>query len=180
MPYDPREFFDAGFADFLRRESDHIISGVSERNLCARLMFYLEATKGCFGFGHYQLDTDYNRMNGQDVKYMLGNGGGHIKIECDLLVHRRGVADNLIAMEMKKSRTMRREKEDDRTRLRILTLPTQRARHGVVPLGDALRPEDVSGYELGLFLILKKDWRLFRVEEYRRGAQVGELETVRF
>jgi hypothetical protein len=135
-------------------------------------MLYLEAIKGRFGFGHYQLDTDYNRMNGQDVKYMLGNGGGRIKIECDLLVHRRGV--------MKKSRTLRGDKDDDRTRLRILTLPTPRARHAVVPLGDALRPEHVSGYELGLFLILSKDWRLFRVEEYRRGAQVGEQGTVRF
>lgn len=36
MPYDPREFFDAGFAKFLKQEPDLIVSGVSERSLCAR------------------------------------------------------------------------------------------------------------------------------------------------
>lgn len=180
MPYEPLDFFNAGFAAFVERETEHILSGVAERNLCARLMQHLESVKERFEFGRYDLDPDMNRMNGQDVKYMLGEAGGRIRIECDLVVHRRAEADNLIALEMKKSRARKADKDDDRTRLRILTLPRDRAREAVFPVGGTGRLPYVSGYELGLFLVLNADYRLFRIEEYRAGQQVGETRTERF
>ncbi len=180
MPYEPLDFFNAGFAAFVERETEHILSGVAERNLCARLMHHLESVKQRFGFGRYDLDPDYNRMNGQDVKYMLGEDDGRIRIECDLVVHRRAEADNLIALEMKKSRAPKADKDDDRTRLRILTLPRDRAREAVFPAQGEGRLPFVSGYALGLFLVLNADYRLFRIEEYRGGRPVGGVRTVRF
>lgn len=142
MPYDPRDFFDAGFADFLKHEPDLIVSGVSERSLCARLMLHLEAVKERFGFGRYVVDVDYNRMGRRSVKYMLKQGG-LVQIESDLLVHRRGEPDNLIALEMKKWETVPADKERDRIRLQILTAvagpgPRRRGCHGR-PVAPAAR-----------------------------------------
>jgi hypothetical protein len=179
VPFDPRDYFDHAFDAFIRREVDLITSGVSERSLCARLMLQMESAKRRFDLGQYTVDVDYNRMGRQSVKYMMGRRGP-VRIESDLLVHRRGVPENLIALEMKKSKANRALKDDDRERLEILTLPVRRARNEVFPLNGPLPPEHASGYELGIFLILNKDARLFRIEEYRRGRLVRPQETRRF
>ena len=137
MPYDAREFFDAGFASFLKLEHDLIVSGVSERDLCARLMLHLEAAKDRFDFGRYVVDVDYNRMGQRSVKYMLKQGGLSSN-RADRLVHRRGEPDNLIALEMKKWEAAPAEKERDRVRLQILTLPAARAQEVVVAVDEPL------------------------------------------
>jgi hypothetical protein len=176
MPYDPRDFFDVAFAEFLKHEPDLIVSGVSERSLCARLMLHLEAVKECFDFGRYVVDVDYNRMGRQRVKYILKQGR-LVQIESDLLVHRRGEPDNLIALEMKKWERSPADKELDRVRLQILTLSLVRAQEAVVAIERPLPPEHVGGYELGLFLVVNPEQRFFDVEEYRGGDRVDQARV---
>lgn len=180
MPHDPLQFFNAGFAAFIEREKQHMVGDPAERNLCARLMLHLESVKERFGFGRYEVDPEMNRMNGVDVKHMLGGDGRLIRIECDLVIHRRAEADNLVAMEMKKIGQPEADKDANRTRLRILTLPRDRAREAVFPVSGPGRLPYVSGYQVGLFLILDGDHRLFEIEEYRNGEKVGDTRTERF
>lgn len=75
MPTDPRDFFNADFAVFTEREKELLLGDVAERNLCARLMHHLDSVKEWFGFSDYDIDPELNRMNGVDVKYMLGEDG---------------------------------------------------------------------------------------------------------
>jgi hypothetical protein len=61
------ELFNAAFADFLRREYANIQADISERNLCGRLMLYLDAARAHYHLDHYFTDTEYNRNLG-DLK----------------------------------------------------------------------------------------------------------------
>ena len=77
--------------------------------------------------------------------------GEEITINCDLLVHSRGEnleADNLIALEMKKSNFSKDAKDRDRARLKALT-STQDKRL----LDETIKkfPENVCGYKLGIY-----------------------------
>jgi hypothetical protein len=119
-------------------------------------------------------------MNGQDVKYMLGGDDGRIRIECDLVVHRRAEADNLIALEMKKSRAPKADKDYDRTRLQILTLPHDRAQEAVFPPQGEGRLPFVSGYVLGLSSSSTRTTGSSGSRSTAGGRPVGGVRTVRF
>ena len=116
--------FKAAVDVFFQRESDNILSGVSERNLCGRLAMYLENNFAAQRItGNYFADTEYNRKQNGEVKTIINDEHKIIKISADVLVHSRGLEspDNLITIEMKKSDRSPVKKKNDRLRLRALT-----------------------------------------------------------
>ena len=98
-----RELFSEALQLFFRRERANIRSGVSERNLCARLAMAIEIVRRRYGFGAYYADVEYNRKQDRRVKTILGPNLVEIPITADLILHSRGERDpdNLIAVEMK-------------------------------------------------------------------------------
>lgn len=179
MPPDPRELFDAAFANFLDVERTLIETGASERSLCARLLLHLERQK--WGTPKFQspwgglfVDVDYNRMQNRDIKAMWQDERP-VRIQCDVLVHSRTRPDNLIAIEMKKSTVRQWRRDRDRRRLEVLTSKPDAL--GVMVYGGT--PEYVCGYQLGLYLELNEEERFFLVEEYRDGRLAREPETLR-
>jgi hypothetical protein len=71
MP-DLMALFNGPFREFFGRERDNIRADISERNLCGRLMLYLDAAREHFGLREYFTDTEYNRNLG-DVKRIRHN-----------------------------------------------------------------------------------------------------------
>src|ERR1700683_4066542 len=59
--------FNEAFHEFLGRERRNIEANISERNLCGRLMLYLEAARIHYELTDYFTDTEYNRNLG-DIK----------------------------------------------------------------------------------------------------------------
>src|ERR1700722_3623018 len=101
-----RDLFYCSFERFLVRERDNILNGVSERNLCQRLGFYLEAERTASGLDGYYVDAEYNRQRNGRIKTIIDDQAREISITYDLILHSRGEIvqrDNLIAIEMKKS-----------------------------------------------------------------------------
>jgi hypothetical protein len=64
-------------------ERENILNGVSERNLCARLAFYLEQVKERAGLAGYHADPEYNRMQDGRIKLILDENGQEVSITCD-------------------------------------------------------------------------------------------------
>ena len=162
--------FDEAFAEFLRRERDNIINDISERNLCGRLMLYLDASRDRYGLYDYYTDAEYNRNKG-DIKRIIHDRDNHKIITCDLILHSRGRLpnDNLIAIEMKKKHHRKSAKDADRKRLIALT----RTPAAVRQFADM--PDHVYDYKLGLFVELDTDDARYVIEVYEQGEQVLEI-----
>ena len=77
--------------------------------------------------------------------------------------------DNLIAIEMKKKKHPKREKDADRRRLKALTRTRRQARR------VSRRPDHVYGYQLGIFVELDTKHPAYLLEIYRRGEKVDEV-----
>jgi hypothetical protein len=172
-----RLFKDA-FAQFLAREAEHILTGISERNLCGRLAPDLEQAASRKGLAGYIADPEYNRMQRGQVKTILDSNYEVVTVCCDLILHTRGKSiphDNLIAIEMKKSDRPAGKKESDRKRLRAMT----KASYDDVWSADGeTHPEHVCGYILGVYLELNLQAAKFDVEFYSAGEQFL-IESVR-
>jgi hypothetical protein len=165
------ELFNAAFADFLRREYANIQADISERNLCGRLMLYLDAARAHYRLGDYFTDTEYNRNLG-DLKRIRHNPVDPPDIiTCDLILHSRGRLDldNLIAIEMKKKKHAKKHKDADRTRLKALTRTRLQARR------LSRSADHVYGYQLGLFVELNTENPEYLLEIYHRGEKVDEV-----
>jgi hypothetical protein len=144
------------------------LSGVSERNLCARLATYLETNARNSGLKGYYADVEYNRNQGR-VKTILDDRQQVVVINCDIILHSRGKnvrCDNLIAVEMKKAGGPEEEKQSDRDRLRALT---KSSFDEIWSADGKTFPEHVCGYKLGYFIELDAANNGFIVEEYRGG-----------
>jgi hypothetical protein len=165
---DLTQIFRSAFDEFLKRERANILNDIAERNLCGRLMIYLERSKDNHGLADYLTDTEYNRKHGE-VKTIIDSHLNVLMITCDLILHSRGMLhpDNLIAIEMKKKHHKKADKDADRERLIALTMHSD-----VYPIGHI--PEHVSGYELGLFIELDVAGAQFLIETYRGGEKVSE------
>lgn len=164
--------FDDAFREFLAQERDNIRADISERNLCGRLMLYLDGARMRFGLENYFADTEYNRNLG-DLKRIRRNPEAKaIPITCDLILHSRGRLpdDNLIAIEMKKKKHSQASKDADRRRLEALTRSRAAARR------ISKRDDHVYGYQLGFFIELDTERPVFLVETYRGGAKVGQSQ----
>jgi hypothetical protein len=167
-----RAVFETSVAQFLQRETQNILNGTAERNLCACWAPLLENAAIAAGFEGYRADADYNRMLKDRVKAIMPDSGREIRIVCDLILHSRGELpghDNLIAIEVKRSSRPEDEKESDRERLRTLTRPSF---DGVWAPDGVNLPDYVCGYTLGYYVELDIDTRSFLIEEYVEGALV--------
>jgi len=165
-----RDIFYPAFKTFLLRERENILNRVSERNLCARVAFYLEQVKERAGLVGYHADPEYNRMQDGRIKLILDENGQEVSITCDLILHSRGAIvgrDNLIAIEVKKWDQPPVEKEKDRVRLRALTKASYDEQKWVADGGSL--PEFVCGYELGVYVELDIPRSRALIEEYERG-----------
>lgn len=162
------QIFQRAFDEFLKRERANILNDIAERNLCGRLMIYLERAKDAHGLANYLTDTEYNRKQ-DEVKTIIDSHTHVLIITCDLILHSRGTLqrDNLIAIEMKKKHHKKADKNADRERLIALTM-----QNNVYAIGQI--PEHVSGYELGLFIELDVSGAQFLIETYRGGEMVSE------
>jgi hypothetical protein len=163
------ELFREAFHEFLVRERDNIIANISERNLCGRLMLYLDAARIRYDLADYFTDTEYNRNLG-DIKRVRHSPTDSNIITCDLILHSRGQRpdDNLIAVEMKKKHHPKKSKDADRKRLIALTRTHPAARR------LSTRQDHVYGYQLGLFVELDAQTPAYLLEIYERGAKVHE------
>lgn len=165
-----RQVFEKSLACFLEKEADALIGNVSERNSCGRLAIYMQGIAREHGFDAYYADPEYNRNQGQ-VKTILDEDYKIVSINCDLILHSRGQitdADNLIAVEMKKSNRPDQEKQSDRDRLRALT----KASYDDVWSADGIAlPKHVCGYVLGTYIEIHRDKRSCLVEYYASGVK---------
>lgn len=155
--------------EFFTREVDSILTTVNERNNCGRLAIYLEHHTKNAGLSEYYADPEYNRKQGGKVKTILGGDMKIITVNCDLILHSRGVSisqDNLIAIEMKKSKRPEREKNNDRDRLRAMT----KSSYDDIWSNDGnTHPEHVCGYMLGVYIELDVATRVAKLEYYKGG-----------
>ena len=181
MAIDPgltRQVFEQSLALFLLQEVDALLSDVNERNNCGRLAIYMEGVARDHGLSAYYADTEYNRKQEGRLKTILDDDHKIVAINCDLILHSRGkvvAADNLIAIEMKKSDRPEKEKQKDRDRLRALT----KASYDDVWSADGIAlPEHVCGYVLGTYVELNRAKRICLVEYYSLGAKFEQNERV--
>ncbi|MCX8525427.1 hypothetical protein OF897_16045 [Chryseobacterium formosus] len=168
--------FHDSFNHFLESNLDNILNGVAERNLCARLGLNFEFNFQKYGLEGYYADAEYNRKQGGEVKTILDNETEIIPIQCDLIIHSRGGIisnDNLIAIEMKKSGRPEEEKIKDRKRLRALTKES----YDDIWSNDGITlPEQVCGYDIGIYLILNITKRYFDIEYYFKGKYITKTQ----
>ncbi|QYJ78260.1 hypothetical protein [Shewanella acanthi] len=170
----PSQVFDKALKIFFEAEAQNILSGVSERNLCARLAMHLQILANENGFAGYYADPEYNRKQNGKVKTILDEQMQVVNITCDLILHSRGEImekDNLIAIEMKKSERPEEEKSSDRARLRTLT---KSSFDGVWSYDGETHPEHVCGYELGYFIELDRENYSYIVQVFKAGNLVSE------
>ena len=163
--------FEDALSAFIATEGESLLADVSERNTCGRLSIHLERQLEADGLGDYYADVEYNRKQQGQVKTIINEQLQVIQITPDLIVHSRGEKppphDNLIAVEVKKAARPEREKNDDRARLKAMTLMPY---EGVWPW-DGSHPEHVCGYAVGIFLEIDVKQRQMCLEFFKKGAQ---------
>ncbi len=168
------EIFNDSFSTFLRDETDNILSGINERNLCCRLSIILNERIRNTEFTNYYVDVEYNRMRNGELKTIIDDDHHIIRINCDIIIHSRGESvqdDNLIAIEIKKSSRREDEKESDRRRLRTLTKVSF---DDVWSNDGTTHPEHVCGYKLGMYIELNSINRNCLVEYYLESEKIDE------
>lgn len=136
---------------------------------------YMQRIANESGLVGYFADTEYNRMQGGQIKTILGKSMKIITINCDIILHSRGgsvTEDNLIAIEMKKSQRPVREKNEDRDRLRTLT---KRSYDRVWSNDGTTHPEHVCGYRLGAYIEVNNPKRNVRIEYFMHGKRVESV-----
>lgn len=171
--------FKSTYQRFFAEETQNILNGVSERNLCARLGYLLQNELADSPYCDYFVDPEYNRKQNGELKTILEDGIEVVTINCDLIAHTRGELiehDNLIALEMKKSTATLDEKEKDRKRLKALTKDTY---DDVWSLDGLNHPEHVCGYKLGVYMELNLNRRRCLFEYYNKGKR-ALVEEVHF
>lgn len=164
--------------EFINAESNNIISGVHERNLCSNLKSYLDIRLKRSKYKNYYVDVEYNRNDG-NVKTLLDEKLQIVSITCDLIVHSRGenvIQDNLICLEMKKSTNSFKEKEKDKMRLRCLT---KKSYDDVWSYDGKTLPKHVCGYKLGIYYEIDIKSKNVQLEFYQEGKEIG-TKTITF
>jgi hypothetical protein len=174
------EIFESCSEEFLEKEKDLIISGVSERCLCGAFMLLLRYSLDKSEFSNYHTDIEYNRNFDGQIKTIIDNQSRVINITCDLIIHSRGEIpkqDNLIAIEMKRDTHPNEEKDKDRIRLMALTKDKNDSLTYSVD-GRAL-PQHVCGYLFGAFYEISTNNREIKIEYYKMG-EIFNQETIKF
>jgi hypothetical protein len=168
--------FFAALESLMSTEGEHVLSGISEQNVCGRLAMCLDRLRTDFGFADYVVDTEYNRKQNRLVKTILDHRQRKLKIRPDVIIHTRGRVvngDNLIAVEMKKSSRSASAIQTDRNRLRAMTKSSY---DGVWEVHGGVHPEHVCGYEMGFLVILDISRESVRIERFADGERIGKTE----
>lgn len=173
MYNDLKEIFNLANHDLINLDNSLLEIDVSERTLCGALMLHLYERLKQTIYSDYFVDVEYNRNKGGRLKTIAKTIHSPefdiIKINCDLIVHSRGKyveQDNLIAIEMKKSRRPRLEKEKDRDRLKCLTKDSF---DDIWSFDGKSLPEHVCRYIIGIYYEINHDKRQILLEYYYKG-----------
>lgn len=145
------DIFEHANHNFLNNNTILFTQGVSERTLCGSLMLEINNVIKETCYWRYFVDVEYNRNKGGKLKTIINSSQNIVKINCDLIVHSRGMntkQDNLIAIEMKKSNRPKKEKESDKERLMCLT---KESFDDVWSFDGKSIPEHVCRYILGIY-----------------------------
>lgn len=165
--------FESANKRFLAENADFILSNVAERSLCSTLGQYIYLEIRNSQYSEYHVDVEYNRNKGH-AKTIYNADLKVVSIVCDLIVHSRGEIiekDNLIALEMKKSYRPKREKEDDKSRLVVMTRDSY---DGVWSFDGKTLPEHVCGYDLGIYYEVNLKYKMVYIEYYAKGEKIKE------
>ena len=113
-----------------KEDFSNIRFDVSERNICARLAHHMEnimreydAKNRTSFFTSYYADVEYNRMGNGDMKYYEDSLKRPKYMVSDLLIQSRGYEGNLLAVELKKKGSTKKDIAKDRERLTSLVIP---------------------------------------------------------
>ena len=105
---------------------NNILIGVSERNICGRLAHHIENVMRQYDrkynsdmFSRYYADVEYDKMNDGNQKHYENSQHQATRMVSDLLIHSRGVPDNLLAVEMKRKKSYDKRRKD-RERLKAM------------------------------------------------------------
>ena len=172
-------FLEANIA-FLENHASLLKRELSERCLCGALMHELNKQLEKNGCNNYYADIEFNRAienTINNVKQLPDEEGTPKRVFPDIIVHNRSEdnPDNLLALEMKKSKARREAKERDKNRLSLLTSSYP------------------YKYKLGVYYEINHKKRQILVEFYKKGRKTstdsrvieykineeGELEFIR-
>jgi hypothetical protein len=108
--------------EFYARETHLFEHDLGERTLTHRLAVHLEKQ-----FGGWEVDCDYNRLGERTLRLPKGSivstdDGNGKSVYPDIVVHRRAVPENLLAIEVRKA-SNHQPPEHDRHKLQGLTDP---------------------------------------------------------
>lgn len=114
-----------------QEDYDNIRWQVSERNICARLAHHMENkmreydnNNNSHNFDYYYVDVEYNRMGNGDLKLYENSEKMPQYMVSDLLIQSRGIAPNLLAVEMKRKGNYKHVKEDkERLKSLVSSMP---------------------------------------------------------
>lgn len=160
--------FEVANKRFLHDEKSLILHDVSERSLCAALKCFIGKELTATSYQNYYVDVEYNRNHGK-VKTIMNDDYKVVTVNCDLIVHSRGEVvskDNLLALEMKKSKRPLAGKVNDRNRLIALTKSSY---DGVWSNDGTALPKHVCGYLLGIYYEIDIRKRTIAIEYYCEG-----------
>lgn len=172
-----KSIFEKANKTFIKNSDELFKNRVSERTLCGALMIEIHKVlheKEYSKYSNYNVDVEYNRTsNGKlktTIKTIKGPEDKMIRINCDLIVHRRGESGsgaNLIAIEMKKNYRVNKEKDSDRDRLVCLT----KSPYDVISGDGKTNPKFVCGYVLGVYYEINYLEKKVKVEYYYNGYE---------
>lgn len=180
---DLKKIFSLANHNLIDLDKELFESKVAERTLCGALMLHLHEQIKQTVYSHYYVDVEYNRNKGGKLKTIAktikGQDFNIIRINCDLIVHSRGKCveqDNLIAIEMKKSKRPASDKEKDRERLKCLTKDSF---DGIWSFDGKTLPEHVCRYVIGIYYEINYDKRKIEIEYYYKGRKESS-ESISF
>jgi hypothetical protein len=112
----------AALETFYARETHLLDKDVGERTLTHRLAVYIEKQ-----FGEWDVDCDYNRLGERTLRLPKGtivstDDELGKSVYPDIVVHRRSIPENLLAIELRKA-TNHQPPQHDQHKLRGLTDP---------------------------------------------------------
>ena len=162
-----KELFWSDHKVFLKNQWRLIEGKLSERCLCGALMYELNNQLEMNGYNDYYADVEFNKVVKKEkrIKLLRDNEGTLKRIFTDIIVHSRGQArpDNLIALEMKKSRAKKLSRENDRERLMQLTKQD-----------IFINNRYIYRYKLGIYYEIDLKNEEILVEFYQDGSKVEE------
>lgn len=162
-----KELFWSAHKAFLKNHRELLEEKLSERCLCGALMYELNKQLEMNGYNDYYADVEFNKVGKKEkcIKLLPDNEGTLKRIFTDIIVHSRGQArpDNLISLEMKKSRAKKLSRENDRERLMQLT------KQDVF-----INNRYIYRYKLGIYYEIDLKNEKILVEFYQDGSKVEE------